>query len=85
MLQVDGIGHQEQFCILHPGAKVYDRWEAEKYAEFADMICSQHQMKILLTCGPGEKNMIDEITSLIKNAPCAFIGTNLEVLGVICI
>ncbi len=83
MLQAEGIDHQERFCILHPGAKIYDRWEAEKFAELADMIYSQHKMKILLTCGPGQKNMVDEITPLIKNAPCAFIGTNLGVLGAI--
>ena len=40
-------------------------------------------MKILLTCGPGQKFMVDEITPRIKSAPYTFISTNLETLGAI--
>ncbi len=83
LLQAEGIGAHEPFCILHPGAKIYDRWEADKFAQLADMIYSQHHMKILWTCGPGQKHMVDEITPKIKSTPHAFISTNLEALGAI--
>ncbi len=81
LLQAAGIDIHEPFCILHPGAKIYDRWEAEKFAQLADTIYSQHRMKTLWTCGPGQKHMVDEITPKIKIAPHAFISTDLQVLG----
>lgn len=80
LLQAEGI-IDEPFCIVHPGAKIYDRWEAEKFAELADEIYSQHHIKTLLTCGPGQKHLVDEITPKIKNAPYAFISSSLQVLG----
>ena len=83
LLNDAGINNQEPFCIVHPGAKIYDRWEAEKFAELADTLYSQYSMKILFTCGPGQKHLIDEITPLIKNAPHAFICTDLQELGAI--
>jgi lipopolysaccharide heptosyltransferase II len=83
LLQTEGIDPQEPFCILHPGAKAYDRWEAEKFAQLADTIYSQHHLKTLLTCGPGQKHMVDEIMPIIKNAPYTFISTDLETLGAI--
>ena len=83
LLQKNGFDLNETFCILHPGARAYDRWEAEKFAQLADSIYSQHQMKTLLTCGPGQKSMVDEITPKIKNAPYTFISTDLETLGAI--
>ena len=83
LLRAEGIDGNEPFCILHPGAKIYDRWEAEKFANLADAIYARHHMKILLTCGPGQKPMVDEITPKIKNAPYAFINTNLQELGAI--
>ncbi len=83
LLQAEGFDTHESFCILHPGAKTYDRWETEKFAQLADMIYSQHHMKTLWTCGPGQKHMVDEITPKIKIAPHAFISTGLQVLGAI--
>ena len=83
LLLSKGIDPHEPFCILHPGAKPYDRWEAEKFAQLADRIYAQHHLKTLWTCGPGQKQMVDEITPKIKNAPYAFISTSLETLGAI--
>jgi heptosyltransferase I len=83
LLQNEGIKPNEPFCILHPGAKPYDRWEAEKFAQLADTIYSQHHMKTLWTCGPGQKYMVDEIIPKIKTAPHAFIKASLQELGAI--
>lgn len=83
LLQAEGIAPQEPFCILHPGAKNYDRWESEKFAQLADQIYSQYRMKVLFTCGPGQESMVDEIIPQIQDAPYAFICTNLQELGAI--
>jgi ADP-heptose:LPS heptosyltransferase len=40
-------------------------------------------MKTLLTCGPGQKHLIDEIIPKIKKAPFAFLSTGLQELGAI--
>ncbi len=83
LLQAEGIDTHELFCILHPGAKIYDLWEAEKFARLADMVYSRYHIKTLLTCGPGQKHQVDEIIPKIKNVPYAFISTSLETLGAI--
>ena len=83
LLVAQKIDPDEPFCILHPGAKIYDRWEAEKFAQLADEIFYQHHMKILFTCGPGQEHMVDEVTHDIKKAPYSFISTNLGTLGAI--
>ena len=83
LLRKEGFNDQEPFCILHPGAKIYDRWEAEKFADLADRVHAQYSMKILWVCGPGQKNLIDEIIPLIKSASYGFISTDLQELGAI--
>ncbi|MBC8287917.1 MAG: glycosyltransferase family 9 protein [Nitrospinae bacterium] len=83
LLHAQRIDPHEPFCILHPGSRHHDRWEPEKFAQLADAIYSQHRMKTLWTCGPGQKHMVDEITPKIINTPYAFISTNLETLGAI--
>ena len=55
----------------------------KKFAELADTIYFQHNMKTLLICGPGQKHIIDEIIPKIKNAPFAFLSTDLQELGAI--
>ena len=40
-------------------------------------------MKILLTCGPGQEILADEIIQKIKKAPYSFIATQLQELGAI--
>jgi len=83
LLRAEELDHQNPFCILHPGAKIYDRWEAEKFAQLADAIYSRYQMKTLFTCGPGQKFLVDSIFPKIKNASYAFISTSLQELGAI--
>ncbi len=83
LLKTEGIDPQEPFCILHPGAKIFDRWDPEKFARLADSIYSRHHMKILWTCGPGQKHMVDEIIPEIEEAPYTFISTGLQELGAI--
>ena len=83
LLSSNGISLQDSFCIFHPGARKFDRWEAKKFAELADLLFSQYQLKILLTCGPGQEILADEIIPKIKKAPYSFIATQLQELGAI--
>ncbi|MZH40271.1 MAG: glycosyltransferase family 9 protein [Nitrospinae bacterium] len=83
LLQEHGIAADEPFCIIHPGARPYDRWEPEKFAQLADKIYSQYHMKILLTCGPGQEHLVDEVTCEINKAPYSFFSTDLDTLGAI--
>jgi ADP-heptose:LPS heptosyltransferase len=83
LLKEVGIFEQDSFCIFHPGARVFDRWEAWKFAELADRIFERYNLKILLTCGPGQKELVDEIIPKIKDAPYAFLATKLQELGAI--
>ena len=83
LLQENGIPDQDSFCILHPGTRVFDRWAPEKFAELADRVFDLYNLKVLLTCGPGQEDLVGQIIPMIKKAPHAFIATRLQELGAI--
>ncbi|MBT6600101.1 MAG: glycosyltransferase family 9 protein [Nitrospina sp.] len=83
LLAENGISQQDSFCIFHPGARVFDRWDAGKFAELADFLFSQYQLKILLTCGSGQEKLVEEIIKKIKKAPYGFITARLQELGAV--
>jgi heptosyltransferase-2 len=48
------------------GAK---RWPAKKFAELSDKIIEKLNLKLILICGPGEEDLINEITGAMKSKP----------------
>ncbi len=58
------------FVIIHPGTSpfgAYKRWSASNYAGLVDKISQLNpSLKIIFTWGPGERALIDEITSRVK-------------------
>lgn len=76
-------GISDKFCIIHPGARLHDQWQLQKFAELVDIIGQQYRLKIILTCGPGEENIIKEIIERIENVPYVFIQTGLNELAAI--
>ncbi len=83
ILSEKGISWGDHFCILHPGARTYDQWQYEKFAELVDRLHNQYQFKIVLTCGPGQKNQAQGVWEKIRSAPYSFIETGLQELGAI--
>ena len=72
---------EKPYCIIHPGARKYDQWQYEKFAEIAEYFFNRFNLNIILTCGPGELKQIEKLTTCLKNnTPYTFISTELSVL-----
>ena len=64
------------FCIIHPGARKYDQWQFEKFAEIVGYFFEHFHLGIILTCGPGQLEQVEKL-DLRKN----FLGDKgLDVL-----
>ena len=71
----------QPFCIIHPGARKYDQWQFEKFAEIAEYFFNQLKLGIILTCGPGQVDQVEKLTHCLpKEIPFTFISTELSVL-----
>ncbi len=77
------IGVPGSFCIIHPGSRLHDQWEIQKFADLVDIIDQQYGLKIILTCGPGQEDVVREIIGKIENKTCVFIQTGLNELAAI--
>jgi ADP-heptose:LPS heptosyltransferase len=57
-----------QYVVIHPGALLATkRWPAERFAEVAGVLNKQ-RLTVVLTCGPGEENMVGNVAKDILNA-----------------
>jgi lipopolysaccharide heptosyltransferase II len=59
------------------------RWGIPKYAELADMIAEQHQAKILLLWGPGERDDAERLATLMSSKAVLIPETTLKQLAAI--
>ena len=69
------------FCIIHPGARKYDQWQFEKFAEITEYFFKKLNLSIILTCGPDQLDQVKKLTQYLpKEIPFTFISTELSVL-----
>jgi len=69
------------YCIIHPGARKYDQWQFEKFAEVAKYFHDRFNLNIILTCGPGQSDQIKNlIKCLSEDVSYTFISTTFPVL-----
>ncbi|HNT34668.1 MAG TPA: glycosyltransferase family 9 protein [bacterium] len=48
--------------VLHPGAAhVHKCWPVEQFARFGDLLAERHQADIIITCGPGEMSLGEQV------------------------
>ncbi len=72
---------EKPYCIIHPGARKYDQWQFEKFAEISEYFFSRFNLGIILTCGPGQFDQVERLTQcLSKEIPYTFISTELSIL-----
>ena len=84
LLEDKGIRPEDPYCIIHPGTrKIYNQWQYEKFARLADILSSRYGLKIVITCGPGEKNQAQAMIDRIEGTPFTFIIADLQELAVI--
>ena len=56
--------------IMHPGARQpHVRWKAEGFAEVANRLIAEKGVKIILTAGASEKQLVERITASMAEKP----------------
>ena len=83
LLEKNGISWNESFCIIHPGARTYDQWQYEKFAELIDRLYESRRVKTVLTCGPGQRDQANAVRKKTLSTQCVFIEAGLQELGAI--
>jgi lipopolysaccharide heptosyltransferase II len=60
---------------IHPGAgAALKSWPAERWAEVADALHQQANAEVVLTGGPGERALTDQIAGRLTPRPASFAG-----------
>ncbi|MFA5794513.1 MAG: glycosyltransferase family 9 protein [Candidatus Brocadiia bacterium] len=62
----------DRVVVLHPGTSAfgaYKRWSSDRYAQLADRLINELKCQVLLSWGPGEKELVDGIAAMAKNKP----------------
>jgi heptosyltransferase-2 len=62
--------------LLNTGAATYEtkRWPADHAAHAARVFAEQHQLQVLVHCGPGERESANEIESLVGHPRVRSMG-----------
>jgi ADP-heptose:LPS heptosyltransferase len=76
-------GIPDSFYVMHSGARPYDQWQLQKFADLAKIINQQYGFKVVLTCGPGQENTVEKIIRKIENIPYVFLQAGLNELAAI--
>ncbi len=81
LLRSKRVDPEKPYCIIHPGARKYDQWQYEKFAEIAEYFFNRFNLNIVLTCGPGELEQVKQLKKCLKKQiPYTFISTELSIL-----
>lgn len=76
----NNIIENDKFVIIHPCMKGSAlNWPLEYYAELADKLICERNVKVLLSNGPGEEDMIRNMVKLMKETPMV-LDENLDLL-----
>ncbi|MFC2062008.1 glycosyltransferase family 9 protein [Elusimicrobiota bacterium] len=72
------IENERPVIIIHPGARQeYIRWKKDGFASVADQLIEKNGAQVILLEGPGEKDIVEAVASLMKNTPVKARGLNL--------
>jgi len=69
-------GACRNFAVIHPFAGQASRgWPAERFAEVADRLASEYDVKIVLIGSPGERAGLEKLRSKLQHATVAAVVT----------
>ncbi len=72
-------GTTSKNVIIHPGAsKPHKRWQTEKFVALADGLIETENVNIILTWGPGEKELAESVQQQIKQSDHVFLAPTLD-------
>jgi len=68
-----------RFALLNPGGGwVTKRWPAANFGHLAELLWRQHGLASVVTYGPGEAWMVEQIRAVVQTAPVVSFPTNLR-------
>ena len=83
ILKSDGIVPSTQFAVLHAGSGGSARdWKIEKFAELGDVLQTTEELRVVLTGGKNEEQLIASLELKMKTKPINYTGKfSLQELG----
>lgn len=63
---------QKPLVVFHPGTSkfgIYKRWSSANYALLGDRLIEKHKVNLVITWGPGERGLVEEIAGQMKQKP----------------
>lgn len=72
-----GINSKENLIGIHPGSgfkQKYKRWSHHKFASLCDQLIDQYQAQIVITGGPSEVSLANDISKIMKGYPVNAAG-----------
>ena len=74
-----GVNSEKTIIGIHPGGNwIYKLWNAEKYAELANVLSYEINATILLFGGPNERDLQAQVESLMRTPPILVKTENLR-------
>lgn len=84
LLRQHGIGEKEVVVAIHPGAgKLHNRWPVEKFAELANALHRQFEVRIVMSWGAKEKDLGLELRRRLTFDPIVLSRLSLRQLAAV--
>jgi len=81
LLEREGVGRDEPFAVLAPGANwEYRRWPAERHASLARLLCSEDGIRTVLTGGDEDEELCAKVAIASGGSALSLAG-RLDVRG----
>jgi len=62
-------------AVLHPGANwSHKRWPAERFAALADQLIETHQVRVIVTGGPGDAALTERVVRSMRGSAITLAG-----------
>lgn len=83
-LHEKGIGASERLAAVHAGASwPAKRWFAERFGELARRMGAELGVRVLLTTGPGEEELVERVTQVAPEAAVLEVLSIRQVMAVV--
>ena len=91
-LNKSGVKSQDLLIGISPGGgmsfgtkeQARRRWPAKRFSELADKIVDRFGTKVILTWGPGEEDLVNEIKGLMKRESFIAPKTSIRQMAALC-
>ena len=75
LLAVDSVRVEDKFIILHPGSGGSSRdWSGKNFSKLGNEVERRLGMKVIVTGGKGEEQLVQEITAGMTGSPLAIVA-----------